>query len=177
MWNMRRRLHRSLSVDDDLRLTKLVISRKPKCAEAFQFRRWMLANTNDLLSSKGLQEEFSLCEFAATRAPNNYHAWNHRGWCLDHLNKYSASDILEDEDRFSGTWIENHVSDYSGFHYRLRIVETLCRSGGESDAAIRRINSEVDHMTRLDKFYTGHESIRLYMKVLGLLIGTKKQSD
>ncbi|XP_042243003.1 protein prenyltransferase alpha subunit repeat-containing protein 1-like [Homarus americanus] len=45
-WNIRKALLRQgqLAADSDLLLTKLILSRKPKCMEVFQHRKWMFSN-------------------------------------------------------------------------------------------------------------------------------------
>lgn len=44
VWSLRRNLilSKKLSLDDELRLTRMALSRKPKCNEALAHRRWIL---------------------------------------------------------------------------------------------------------------------------------------
>ncbi|XP_013170046.1 PREDICTED: protein prenyltransferase alpha subunit repeat-containing protein 1-A isoform X2 [Papilio xuthus] len=131
LWNKRRMLVEKSMLDNynELHFTRLVISRKPKCNDAFAYRRWLL---DIIFADKSLQitsirdiinEELNICTQASDRSPNNYHSWNHRMWFVNKLKTLENPlfDIYNQyikEYNFSEQWTAKNVSDYSCFHYR-----------------------------------------------------------
>ncbi|RVE54283.1 hypothetical protein evm_001110 [Chilo suppressalis] len=136
LWNKRREmvLHHFLQTSHELQFSKLVLSRKPKCNEAFAYRRWLL---NEIFKDTTLQsnlitsivnDELYMCELAAEKSPNNYHSWNHRMWIVNILKKNKNFDVkflfIKEYD-FSERWTAKHVSDYSCFHYRQFCIQNI----------------------------------------------------
>lgn len=136
LWNKRRDmvLRNLLEKSSELKLTRLVLSRKPKCNEAFGYRRWLLEAIlqDENLQSNYIQnlvnEEFHLCQIASDKSPNNYHSWNHRMWLLNTLKKitnFSLDLLYIKEYNFSERWTSKHVSDFSCFHYRQYCIKNV----------------------------------------------------
>lgn len=132
-WNMRRELVESdiLSIEEELKFCKLVLTRKHKSNEAFSYRRWLLKRILEKMSKNGivpsiniLQNELSVSELAATGSQNNYHAWTHRIWCMEHFVPFFPH-ILTQELEFSERWISEHVSENTGYHYRQFLIKLL----------------------------------------------------
>ncbi|PSN33907.1 hypothetical protein C0J52_20401 [Blattella germanica] len=127
-WNMRRELMQTgrLDVQGELHFTAVLLSRKPKCAEAFAHRKWVVGRL--LLAGVDvdelLEEELQVTQHAADRYPNNYHAWSHRMWCITHLAPSSTAPLLK-EWATSESWIQSHVSDHSGLQYRQFLLNSL----------------------------------------------------
>ncbi|XP_068911410.1 protein prenyltransferase alpha subunit repeat-containing protein 1 [Tenebrio molitor] len=135
-WNMKRELVENdvLSVSDELRFTKVVLSYKSKSNEAFAFRRWLLTRVlaklqeGDVQTPRNLLEnELVVCEMAAAKNSNNYHAWTHRIWCVETLANRVASfnDVILAELEFSQRWLSEHVSEHTGYHYRQYLFDTV----------------------------------------------------
>nr|CAD7255862.1 unnamed protein product [Timema shepardi] len=110
-WGMRRELVQSgtLSGHSELHYTTVLLSRKPKCSEAFAHHgkghepyalaspapwhqvdtkltsaeSYVFPNSTDV--NELLEEELRVSQYAADRYPNNYYAWSHRMWCVGHL--------------------------------------------------------------------------------------------
>ncbi|KAL4710964.1 hypothetical protein ACJJTC_017929 [Scirpophaga incertulas] len=136
LWNRRREMviRSFLEKRSELQFTKLVLSRKPKCNDAFTYRRWLL---EEILKDGTLQinqlnnivnDELQICELASDKSPNNYHSWNHRMWVVTQLKTYTQFDIdflFIKEYNFSERWIAKHVSDYSCFHYRQFCIQNI----------------------------------------------------
>ncbi|CAH2087031.1 unnamed protein product [Euphydryas editha] len=137
LWNRRRELVLGLLLDKtvELHFTRLVLSRKPKCNEAFAYRRWLLES---IFEGEGyirngiehlMNEEFVVCDLASDKSPNNYHSWNHRIWLLNKLRivstNYDLNALYVKEYHASEKWISKHVSDFSCFHYNQFCIKNL----------------------------------------------------
>ncbi|XP_069694205.1 protein prenyltransferase alpha subunit repeat-containing protein 1 [Periplaneta americana] len=129
-WNMRRELMLAdrLDVQGELHFTTVLLSRKPKCAEAFAHRKWVIGRLLLAGADKEelLEEELQVSQYAADRYPNNYHAWSHRMWCVTHLAP-SATVPLFKEWTTSEQWVSSHVSDHSGMQYRQFLLDRLLK--------------------------------------------------
>ncbi|XP_018324874.1 protein prenyltransferase alpha subunit repeat-containing protein 1 [Agrilus planipennis] len=136
-WNMKKELIEQdiLQTGKELLFTKLVLSHKSKSNDTFNHRRWllkrMLSNTKPECYIDMLPEEFAVTEFAAEKAENNYHAWTHRIWCLENflfsktIDYQSKSNVIFEQLQFSLGWINNHISQHSGYHYRQYLINCI----------------------------------------------------
>ncbi|XP_023712259.1 protein prenyltransferase alpha subunit repeat-containing protein 1 isoform X2 [Cryptotermes secundus] len=127
-WNMRRELLQAsrLDMQGELHFTAVLLSRKPKCAEAFAHRKWVVKRLllADADKDELLEKELQVSQYAADRYPNNYHAWSHRMWCLTHLASFASAPLLK-EWSSSEAWVSSHVSDHSGLQYRQFLLNHL----------------------------------------------------
>lgn len=128
-WNMRRELVRShkLEASEEFFFSRLVLYHKPKCFEAFAYRRWLLSY---ILNSKDghydpesvespFCRELDIATTCADRYASNYHAWSHRRHVMTLRESCGfAHPTLETEWKNSLAWCQRHVSDYSGLSYR-----------------------------------------------------------
>lgn len=114
-----------------------------------------------------VENEINICEAAADRYPNNYHAWTHRIWCLSH----TSPTLLQREWVSSEKWIERHVSEYSGFHYRQKLLSFLLsyvqRSSFDSEN-IKLIIFRVDEVT--DSFLHNVKNLELTIQSIPLTL-------
>ncbi|XP_063862656.1 protein prenyltransferase alpha subunit repeat-containing protein 1-like isoform X2 [Scylla paramamosain] len=150
-WNIRKQLlqHGSLSVDADLHLTRLVLSRKPKCMEVFQHRKWLFhhilapcpslpsppcaidhhngSGPDEEPNRRFLLGELEICRWTADKHQNNYHAWNHRLWVLQQLAErpLGLAEVCRAEYEACHRWVRTHVSEHSGLHYMQHLLATL----------------------------------------------------
>ncbi|KAG5885192.1 hypothetical protein JTB14_036499 [Gonioctena quinquepunctata] len=135
-WNMKRELVERdvLAVEDELQFSKIVLTRKSKSNEAFGYRRWLLNRILNKMKANNLQIPISLLQnecfvvnMASERCPNNYHSWNHRIWCLENLvpDNQSISNIVYSELSYSQEWINNHISENTGYHYRQYLIKLV----------------------------------------------------
>ncbi|XP_026741191.1 protein prenyltransferase alpha subunit repeat-containing protein 1 isoform X1 [Trichoplusia ni] len=138
LWNKRREMMEKNFLEwvSELQFARLVISRKPKCNEAFMYRRWIL---EDVLREEVMhpyqfidalvEEEISICTMAADKCPNNYHCWDHRRWLLVLLWSirfdFDSTLLFYNEYKFIKDWTANHVSDHSCYHYRQFVLKKL----------------------------------------------------
>lgn len=145
-WNMKRELieYDILSIDNELRFSRIVLTHKSKSNETFAYRRWLIRKILDKLSRNKLQipenilqTEFAITHLAAEKSKNNYHSWNHRIWCIEQFASVCAniSNVLDLELKYSQEWITKHVSECSGYHYRQYLIMFL-RDCSEIDSII-----------------------------------------
>ncbi|CAH1113666.1 unnamed protein product [Psylliodes chrysocephalus] len=135
-WNMKRELVERdvLKVEDELNFSKIVLSHKSKSNEAFAYRRWLLSRVLDKMATNNLevplnilQTEFSVADMASLKSPNNYHSWNHRIWCMENIGSHynNVSHIVFSELSYSQEWINNHISEHAGYHYRQYLIKLV----------------------------------------------------
>ncbi|CAL7944578.1 unnamed protein product [Xylocopa violacea] len=133
-WNMRRELVRShkLEVSEEFFFTRLVLYHKPKCFEAFAYRRWLLSyilndkdsNYDPEPAASPLCTELDIATTCADRYASNYHAWSHRRHVMTlRESRGFTYPTLETEWKNSLTWCQRHVSDYSGLSYRQFLLK------------------------------------------------------
>ncbi|CAB3244025.1 unnamed protein product [Arctia plantaginis] len=137
LWNKRREMVMKslLEKSRELQFTKLVLSRKPKCNDAFGYRRWIIEAIlkDDAVQSNYIEniinDDLQICEIASDKSPNNYHSWNHRMWILKTLKnirkQFDLNFIHIKEYGFSERWSSKHVSDFSCFHYRQFCIQNI----------------------------------------------------
>lgn len=137
LWNKRREmvLKSLLEKSTELQFTKIVLSRKPKCNDAFAYRRWLLQAIlkDETVESNYItdliNEDLHICELASDKSPNNYHSWNHRLWLTQILKsirkEYDLNVLYIKEYNFSERWSSKHISDFSCFHYRQICIKNV----------------------------------------------------
>ncbi|CAG0887028.1 unnamed protein product [Darwinula stevensoni] len=142
-WNQRKDLIMAghLSPFSDLQISQLSLSRKPKSAETFSHRRWLLTRVihqDCTTMERLLRQELELCGKYAQREANNIHAWSHRIWSVQHLDPNIPISLLCCELASVRQWVAMHVSDHSAMHYMEHLLTALQqRSEQEShDTAI-----------------------------------------
>lgn len=146
-WNMRRDLVLSHHLDPhaELHFTAVVLSRKPKSAEVFSYRKWLIKNLlKDFPADPGLiTNEFHVCEIAADRYPNNYYTWNHRIWCVDQFpnDSLKSLNLFVSEWMNSRKWVSMHVSDHSGFQYRQHLMQKFISVGCKNIFLLKRTHA------------------------------------
>ncbi|XP_046678380.1 protein prenyltransferase alpha subunit repeat-containing protein 1 [Homalodisca vitripennis] len=146
-WNMRRELT-SLDPQFELHFTSVVLTRKPKSGEVFNYRKWLIKKMLDAFpSNPGLvTSEVHVCQMAADLYSNNYYAWNHRIWCLNQLPQDSGSYIsfLIDEWMQTHQWVSVHVSDHSGFQYRQHLLDRFVKLPPSGFSTVRKCTVDIE---------------------------------
>lgn len=154
-WNMRRELliEHFLNVNNEFKVTKLILSYKSKSNEAFAYRKWLLKRVllneiHDKVAVDNLMnEELNVCNMTSEKCQSNYHAWCHRIWCLENILPACSNDrfVLLHELVYSEKWISTHVSEHTGFHYRQYIINRLMR--------IDQLTLELKYTASIDKLF------------------------
>ncbi|GAB6028367.1 Protein prenyltransferase alpha subunit repeat-containing protein 1 [Chamberlinius hualienensis] len=132
VWNIRKKfIFNQITVDEEFRLCRLVLTRKPKSSEVFMHRRWLLKSIlehDTFLQLKKfeklLADEMLLCSIAASKYANNYCAWSHREWVHENVASLDLK-ILLDDLNWNESHIQSSVSDYSGFRFRQFLLKHI----------------------------------------------------
>lgn len=135
----------------ELELTRQCIRRQPKSYGAWHHRLWIVQGTSRSSSgassssgdgsrsdsgdadkeetgaSVNLDEELDLCAKFLKADERNFHCWAYR-MQVAAMAGCAASDELD----FTRNKVLDNFSNYSAFHYRSRVLETLPDAGGEA---------------------------------------------
>lgn len=135
-WNKRRQLliDGTLDPHDELKLSHLILKRKPKSPESITYRQTIIDRclAVKLCSSelrKLLECEMAIAMEVASSYRSNYYAWTHRIWLLERIISLMTcnerSEFIESEVERTRSWVERNVSDSSGYHYlrQLRLMQ------------------------------------------------------
>ncbi|ROT68196.1 Protein prenyltransferase alpha subunit repeat-containing protein 1 [Penaeus vannamei] len=180
-WNLRKVLlgQGDLSANLELHFTRLILSRKPKCMEVFQHRKWMFKNViakvipqqangpngidpehhngnGVVFHSEQIERflfaELDLCTWAANKHQNNYHSWNHRLWVIQQFATYvGLVDVCRAEYEESHKWISVHVSEHSGLHYLQYLLDSIVSLVNESK--VENVSEIVPYVNSVTKLY------------------------
>ncbi|XP_031564585.1 protein prenyltransferase alpha subunit repeat-containing protein 1-like [Actinia tenebrosa] len=161
VWNMRKELVMTsvLNIDDDLQLSSLILSKHPRSAETFSHRKWLIVQyVKQKGRSKYIQEwlrkELCICLYCADHYSDNYVAWTHRGWIteefIDSKKKY-LSELHAME-----KWVQMHISDHCGFHFRQKLLTKLKEMSSVEDMVLLLLE-EMVFVTNLQDSFPGHE--------------------
>lgn len=146
-----------LTVNDELAMTRLILSKHPKSPAAWFHRRWVISSTKFCPS---LEEELSVCARACDVYPKNYYAWNYRLWLLSF---FSTGD-LERELDFCVSWLQSHVSDHSAVNHFIQVLDRLIRSGVHSARKGFVCSTTLLHQR------PGHESLWYFRRMLVMMV-------
>lgn len=173
LWNMRKELINFGKLDPnfELHFTAVLATFKPKCANIYSFRKWLLQKmmTGSPNDTALLESEVKMCEDAVHHYSNNYHAWTQRTWCLSQ----SMPVLLDREWADSLCWVACHVSDYSGFHYRQKLISFILdyiQSSSYSKERIELVLFSVNEATEsfircIKNFELSTQTIPLSLKI------------
>lgn len=155
-------------MEEDLKVSELVLKKKPKSPENFIHRQWliMFLFNNNRLTSEILNQELEVCLNAAHQYASNYYAWNHRFFIV---NKFFKSDLnfLLEENELIKRWINNHISDYSGYHYKQMILSIIFNHlNDKKDKIIELLNSENVNSKKLIQIYPNQEALFCHKRYL-----------
>ena len=162
-WNIRKNLllKNFITFESDLHLTLLALTRKPKCMEAFQQRRWLFDNFighsgnekydityNDV--KKFLISELKLCTWTANKHQNNYHAWNHRLWIIDKVKEcINLQEVCILEYDHIHNWISCHVSEHSGLHYLQHLLNMIALGVKNNELDLHNVMPQFNSVQQL----------------------------
>lgn len=170
VWNIRKTLVQDglLSVEEDLKVSELILKSKPKNPENFVHREWliMFLSKQNKLTSEILSQELEVCLNAAHQYASNYYAWNHR---LYIVNKFFKDDLnfLLGENELIKRWINNHISDYSGYHYKQTILSIIFNQLANDKAKIvELLNNENLNSKKLIQIYPNQEALFCHKRYL-----------
>lgn len=126
-------------------------------------RGWLLnfLEKQNRLTNEYLIRELEVCLDSAGRYSSNYYAWNHR---YNLVSKFFSKDLnfLLEENELIKKWINNHISDYSGYHYKQMIISILFKiliDENRKDRLIELLSSESLNLRKLIQIYPEQEAL------------------
>ncbi|GBB99834.1 hypothetical protein RclHR1_03650010 [Rhizophagus clarus] len=103
-------------------------------------RKWVILRIQLHLSSNDIsqwQHEINITRRVAELYPKNYYAWTHRHWILLKITTDSiqSKSFFVNELKIMKIWVQNNISDYSGFQHLQRCLIRLsqCYDNSFSD--------------------------------------------
>lgn len=110
---------------DEMAITEQCLKKNPKSYSCWHHRRWCLTRSNELgYGEKNNQLswkfELMLCSKFLESDERNFHCWRHRCFVIE-TGKLSKLDELE----FTYEKICSNFSNYSAWHYRSKLIESL----------------------------------------------------
>jgi geranylgeranyl transferase type-2 subunit alpha len=108
-----------------MNLTEIGLKKNPKSYCCWHHRRWTLLKAEQLkiinkVASLSWSNELKLCENFLEMDSRNFHCWRHRMFLIEHA-KLSKLDELT----FTYEKICSNFSNYSAWHYRSKLLESL----------------------------------------------------
>ncbi|XP_060574914.1 protein prenyltransferase alpha subunit repeat-containing protein 1-like [Ruditapes philippinarum] len=110
-----------------------------------------------------MKVEIDVCRCAAEKYPCNYYAWSQRIWLIQHCYNCSTQ-VLLSELQVTESWVERHISDTCGFHYRQFLLTTLFAQRDQlrdqfSMQYVAIMQKEHKFVQDLISTYPGHEAM------------------
>lgn len=122
------------------------------------------------------RSEIKFIERAAASYFSNYHAWTYRMFLLTaFLNQspFPATNqkefILEMELTSANSWLQSHVSDHSGFHYRQKLLLQIHEhheSKMNFNEILKLYMEELKENYRMICYFIGHESLWYHRRAI-----------
>jgi len=178
-WNFRREAFNVgySNLKEELQLVSLVASRKARCSEGFNYRRWLVRQALKTGMDKAqlinlFQNEAKAAFQAASKYFSNYHAWDYRlflveTWLLSSdVPGEVKTEILDFEKEVSDTWLNSHISDHCGYHYRQKLLAYLVKFRYTLEESKELLLQELKENQGMLLFYAGHESLWYHRKNL-----------
>jgi geranylgeranyl transferase type-2 subunit alpha len=109
----------------EMSLTEQCLKKSPKSYCTWYHRQWCLLKANerglaDKNPSLGWKNELALCNLFLNADERNFHCWKHRYFVIE-TGELSKTDELE----FTYEKICANFSNYSAWHYRSKLIESL----------------------------------------------------
>ena len=176
-WNHRKSLLvlGCISVSDEIKVMDLILGKFPKSPETFAHRKYVVQRSmNTLESASGtlmrneiIDHELKICILTADKYPNNYNSWSHRIWVMTTFvwGTSQTDDYIKQEQDTMTTFVNGHISDYSGFHYKQFLVKTVCEKFSKSDMDLI-FHREMKESLEMISYFPDHEALWCHRKAL-----------
>jgi geranylgeranyl transferase type-2 subunit alpha len=116
----------------------------PKCYWIWNYRLWLLNEANKRLEVQVAREfwtrELGLVGKMLTRDSRNFHGWSYRRGVVAQLesSKLQGKSMVESEFEYTTKMVKAHLSNFSAWHYRSKLIPRLLTERGASDAERRK---------------------------------------
>lgn len=185
IWNFRRSLVASnrLEIGDELKYSKLILSRKPRNPEVFSYRQFLLQRLLPNITFQTIINELDVALSSSAKYFRNYYSWSHRVFIISTLrkrieiqqqlgnNSAITPDVFDQIIRHDLEMVKNftrcHVSDFSGYHYIQVIVQCLHEDRRDPGVnLLDLIHNQFRFIDELFSWYPDRESLFLHRRFL-----------
>lgn len=141
------------AIKDDLVFLVPLLKKWPKCYWIWNHRIWLLQQSTLLLRTtiarKLWTEELGLCSMMLVRDSRNFHGWGYRKMVVEQLEseKLEGKSMVEEEFAYTTKMVHAHLSNFSAWHTRSKLIPRLLDERGATDGQRRDfIDEEFDMM-------------------------------
>lgn len=119
-WNTRKKIFNVSNLSKELYFSTIVLTYKPKCAEAWSHRAWVIRVSG--VDKISYRTELNLARVASSRYKSNYYAGVHRLRFVGLLSNEQRAEELE----LHCQWLQTHIYDSSAWwYYRVLLQVTF----------------------------------------------------
>lgn len=118
-WNTRKKLFKVSNLSKELHFSTIVLTFKPKCAEAWSHRAWVIRISG--AEKISFKDELNLARVASSRYKSNYYAGVHRLRFVSLLSNEQRTEELE----LHRQWLQTHVYDSSAWWYYRVLLHAI----------------------------------------------------
>jgi geranylgeranyl transferase type-2 subunit alpha len=111
----------------------------PKCYWIWNYRLWLLHEANERLETEIARDlwnrELVLVGKMLTRDSRNFHGWAYRRGVVAQLesSKLQGKSMVESEFEYTTKMVKAHLSNFSAWHYRSKLIPRLLAERGANE--------------------------------------------
>ena len=126
-------------IKEDLDFIFPLMVEYPKCYWIWNYRLWLLNEANERLEAETARQlwnrELVLVGKMLTRDSRNFHGWAYRRGVVAQLesSKLGGRSMVESEFEYTTKMVKAHLSNFSAWHYRSRLIPKLLTERAASD--------------------------------------------
>jgi geranylgeranyl transferase type-2 subunit alpha len=126
-------------IKNDLIFLVPLLKQWPKCYWIWDHRIWLLQQATLRLevpiARRLWQEELALCGMMLVRDSRNFHGWGYRRMVVEQLESPAlhGKSMVEDEFAYTTKMVHAHLSNFSAWHTRSKLIPRLLDERKASD--------------------------------------------
>ncbi|KAN0070549.1 hypothetical protein V8E54_011418 [Elaphomyces granulatus] len=125
-------------IKDDLQFLLPLLRSYPKCYWIWNYRLWLLGEASRLLPSSTAhgfwQEELALVNKMLSFDDRNFHGWGYRRLVVEKLEILAPTESMTQKELdYTTKMIRSQLSNFSAWHNRTKLIQTLLDERGASD--------------------------------------------
>lgn len=177
-WNVRKQLvvQGHITSLEELHLTSVVLTKQPKSIDTWAHRKWLVNRQSSplLVGTCETAQHMAMCDLVLARSPRNYHCWAFRTYVMQRLyvvqEHQETTDtgfqaLLRAELVQSMDWTQVHISDHSGWVYRMELLSMMMIMTKTTSVG-KLLTRELERNVALIEMYPHHESLWCFRKFL-----------
>lgn len=142
------------TIKNDLTFVVPLLKKWPKCYWIWDHRIWLLhqasARLEVAVARQLWQDELLLCSMMLVRDNRNFHGWGYRRLVVEQLESpmLNGKSMVEDEFAYTTKMVHAHLSNFSAWHNRSKLIPRLLNERKAGDLERRRLLDEEFDMMR-----------------------------